>query len=298
MSDSSQAATKPAAPASTPATPAATTKSEVGKFVISTNHALYRLKGVPAEAEAGEFETEMTKLMANAVHVVIDCEGLRDLPQSWIRAILKAQRDLRGFEKTLKLASVPDHVMGIIRTAGLETSLKMAPTVKDALKDLAPPAPKKLDVNFINPFLDATISVLEVQTQTKAKAGTPHLKKEEEKLMGDISGVIGLVADAFTGTVVISFPEATFLKLISRMLGEEFTSITPEIKDGAGELTNIIFGQAKIDLNKKGYGIKTALPSVVTGKDHTVSDFSKGPKIIIPFECDVGSFAVEIILSN
>ena len=160
------------------------------------------------------------------------------------------------------------------------------------------PEKKKLDTAFINPFIAATVEVLRIQTKTESKQGNPFLKTDKAKLSGDVSGVIGLISDAFTGSVVISFPEPTFLKLISRMLDENFTELTPEIADGAGELTNIIFGQAKVVLNEKGYGIKTALPSVVTGKDHTVVALTKGPIVVLPFESDAGPFFIEICISG
>lgn len=155
----------------------------------------------------------------------------------------------------------------------------------------------KLDVEFVNPFLAATLKVLEVQASTKALPGKPQLKEEGSSASGDISGVIGITSDKFNGSVVISFPEQTFLKIMSRMLGEEFTTLTKEIADGAGEFTNIIFGQAKITLNDKGYGIKMAIPSVITGKNHIIHGITKGPVVMIPFETDLGPFYIEISLS-
>lgn len=159
-------------------------------------------------------------------------------------------------------------------------------------------AKKIMDVNFINPFLDATMKTLETQCSTKATPGQIFMKNRGDKFSGDISGVIGLVTDVFTGSVVISFPAATFLAIMTRMLGEECNEINDMIRDGAGELTNIIFGQAKITLNKQGFGIKTALPSVIAGHDHTVVPMTNGPRVAIPFETDVGPFSIEICLSQ
>ena len=159
-------------------------------------------------------------------------------------------------------------------------------------------AAKKIDVNFINPFLEATMKTLETQCSTKCTAGQVYMKNRGDKYSGDISGVIGLVSDVFTGSVVISFPATTFLPIMTRMLGEDCTEINDMIRDGAGELTNIIFGQAKIVLNKAGFGIKTALPSVIAGADHSVVPMTNGPRFAIPFETDVGPFSVEICLSN
>lgn len=159
-------------------------------------------------------------------------------------------------------------------------------------------AAKVLDVDFINPFLSATVKVLETQASTKSTAGKVYKKPARDKFTGDISGVIGLVSEAFTGSVVISFPETTFLQIMSRMLGEECSKITPEIQDGAGEITNMIFGQAKVSLNEKGFGIKTALPSVVSGTDHSIVQMSNGPRIVVPFKTDVGEFFIEISVAG
>ncbi|OFZ16804.1 MAG: hypothetical protein A2Z20_02080, partial [Bdellovibrionales bacterium RBG_16_40_8] len=152
--------------------------------------------------------------------------------------------------------------------------------------------------DFINPFLTAAIKVLKIQYFTEAKPQKPHSKQSSDKYHGDISGVIGLLSDAFTGSVVISFPSKTFLQLMSRMLKTEFTVINKIIEDGAGELTNMIFGQAKTALNEKGYGVKTALPSVVCGNDHHVELLSTGPRVAIPFNSDAGQFYIEICVTE
>lgn len=157
-----------------------------------------------------------------------------------------------------------------------------------------------IDINFINPFLAATLHVLKVQASIEATPGKVYLKKDNTStLSGDVSGVIGIVSDTFNGSVVISFPEQTFLKVMSNMLGEEFTELSKDILDGAGEITNMIFGQAKVTLNDRGYGIKIALPTVVSGKGHTLQGTSKsGPTVVIPFTSPAGNFFVEISLSN
>ncbi len=155
-----------------------------------------------------------------------------------------------------------------------------------------------IDINFINPFLGATLHVLKVQANIEATPGKVYMKKPADTLKGDVSGVIGIVSDTFNGSVIISFPEQTFLNVIGGMLGETYTELNKEILDGAGEITNMIFGQAKITLNERGYGIKIALPQVITGKGHSLSAMSKGPTVVIPFTSPVGDFFVEISLSE
>ena len=82
------------------------------------------------------------------------------------------------------------------------------------------------------------------------------------------------------------------------MLGEEYQEISKDIIDGAGELTNMIFGQAKVTLNQKGYGIQTAIPSVISGKNHSLSALTKGPIVVIPFSTEAGPFFIEICVSG
>ena len=60
-----------------------------------------------------------------------------------------------------------------------------------------------MDVNLINPFIDATLNVLETMTSTKAEPGKPYLKKGQVA-SGDVSGVIGLTGEA-RGTISVSF---------------------------------------------------------------------------------------------
>lgn len=160
-------------------------------------------------------------------------------------------------------------------------------------------APKKnLNAEFVKPFLDAAVHVLKVQAQTDAKPGLIHLKKNDATVTGDISGVINIVSPNFNGTVVITFPEATFLKVMSNMLGEEFTTVTKDIVDGAGELTNMIFGQAKIVLNEQGYGLNPAIPTVVSGRNHMLVRKTKGAVVVVPFETNNGGFEIEITLDT
>ncbi len=199
--------------------------------------------------------------------------------------------------KEMRFIGVSASVLKQFKLGGVDKRLKVVASLHSALVEFGLVTPRALDVNFINPFLLATVKVLETQASTKATQGPIFKKTSKDQFNGDISGVIGLISDAFSGSVVISFPKETFLKIMSRMLGEEVTSINKEIEDGAGELTNIIFGQAKVTLNEKGYGIKTAIPTVISGQGHSVTQMTDGPRVVIPFETDVGKFFVEICLS-
>ena len=153
-----------------------------------------------------------------------------------------------------------------------------------------------MNVKFINPFLEGTISVLKTMAFVEPKAGKPYLKVDS-LAKGDISGIIGLTGSA-TGSLALSFSEAAILKIVSNMLGENFKTMSADIKDAVGEITNMISGVARKNLEVEGFYIQAAIPTVVTGKDHTITHVMGGPSLIIPFEINEGTFVVDVCLTE
>lgn len=257
------------------------------------------LHGDCAPGMLRSFEEEIASLQAErSAHMVINCENLLFLSQEWMRGLLKLQTALRGSNKAMRFIMVPPSIKQLLKKNGMDSAFKAHSSLREALIDLGLASKKTLDTQFINPFLTATLNVLQIQAGVTAEAKKPRLKSPEEELTGDVSGIIAIVSENFNGTVVISFPESTFLEIMTKMLGEPCTTLSKEIIDGAGEITNMIFGQAKITLNEQGHGIKTAIPSVICGKDHSLSSHTKGPVVVIPFTGNSGDFFVEICLSE
>jgi len=231
--------------------------------------------------------------------VIADVSELKEISPLWLRALLKIRSDLKVYGRPLYLAGLKHTAVQQLKRDGVEQSFVIVPSVKAALSKASGSTGKhKLDTAFVNPFLEATIQVLEVQASTKVSAGKVYLKTDGDRIQSDISGVIGIVSASFTGSVVISFPAPTFLKVVSSMLGETYTEITQDIVDAAGEITNMIFGQAKVKLNDLGHGIQTALPSVVQGDNHSLTTKNSGPTVIVPFDGEAGPFCVAICLAD
>jgi len=96
-----------------------------------------------------------------------------------------------------------------------------------------------MDVRFINPFLEGTINVLKTMAMVEPRAGKPYLKKPNTAASGDVSGIIGMTGAA-RGPLALSFSERSIIRIVNNMVGENFTEINNEIKDGVGEITNMI----------------------------------------------------------
>ncbi len=149
-----------------------------------------------------------------------------------------------------------------------------------------------MDVKLIYPFIDATISVLETMASIKARPGEPYLKKDEVA-RGEVTGLIGLTGEV-SGTLSVSFAETSILSLVSNMFGEEMKEINDEIKDAVGEITNIISGQARQKLEESGRSLRAAIPTVITGKNHTITHITPYPVFAVDFSTDNEGFTIEV----
>jgi len=150
-----------------------------------------------------------------------------------------------------------------------------------------------MNVEIINPFINATINALGTMAATSPKRGVPYLKKDGEA-SGDISAVIGIAGEA-SGWVAVSFEKKAVLKVVSNMLMTEKVFIDADVRDAVGEIVNMIAGGAKGELAAKGFSFKLAIPTVIIGEMHMLSQKSSDlPCIVVPFEIPEGKFSIEI----
>lgn len=78
------------------------------------------------------------------------------------------------------------------------------------------------------------------------------------------------------------------------MFGEEIKELDQDVTEVAGELANMISGQARREIETLGIRLDGAIPSIFSGKNHTIYHMTDGPKIAIPFTTDEGLFTMEV----
>ena len=154
-----------------------------------------------------------------------------------------------------------------------------------------------MNADFINPFIAALINVLQTMAQTELVPGKPK-KKSDNQAKGDISGLIGMVGDKIQGSMSISFDEGLVLEIMDKMLGEKPDTIDFDVKDKVGEITNMICGGAKNELDQKGYDFGMATPVVVSGKNHTINHQVDGKKMVMPFSHVSGNLYLEMCFNK
>ncbi len=241
-----------------------------------------------AELEKGAFK-----------RVIFQCNSCGHISTPFMREMARIFKELKTLNGELRLVGANPQVVESIKRNGLDRILVNRLSLRGALVDFGLVKAKEFDVNFINPFLNATQKVFKVQCFTETKPSKPYLKKSTDPmLLGDISGIISISSETFNGTLAVSLSEPIFASVATKMLGEKIEAIKEDNVDLIGELANMILGQAKIELSSLGYSIQMALPSCVWGKDHKIKHFGGGICVVIPFETEFGTFYSEIMTNN
>ncbi|RZA05874.1 MAG: chemotaxis protein CheX [Proteobacteria bacterium] len=250
----------------------------------------------------GTITAEIAEEMARSIYglvaleprgysVVLDMQA-HDIEYRSFRVFGGLATELKKTKSQMFVLTKNRELTRMINLEGMAAILKPI----ESLAALNPCAgPLRIDVNFINPFIEGTIQTLGVQCQTPIAPDRPARKGQgTDTFRTDIAGIIGITSPVFTGSIAICFPESMFLLLMSRMLGEPCPEITKDMEDGAGEILNMIYGHAKKVLNEKGFSFEKAIPTVVRAPGLILSQINEQGTILLPFRAEEGSFHMEI----
>ena len=147
-----------------------------------------------------------------------------------------------------------------------------------------------MQVEFINPFVSAAKDVFQMMLDCELSRGSLGIKRGNAPEF-EISGLIGLSGKC-QGMVVFSLGRDTALKATEIMLGQRPEGLNAQVVDAVGELANMIAGAAKAQLEQ--YELSVSLPSVICGRNHSISFPSNSTPIILPFQSKIGPVCIEV----
>lgn len=141
-------------------------------------------------------------------------------------------------------------------------------------------------------FAQSIIRVLGMMCNLPVKCGEPRVLSEGSPT-ADVSGIITFSGD-LVGAVVLTFPEDVGQKIVKRFAEAPPDMQSPEFLDAIGELTNMVAGQAKS--RYKGFEVSISIPTVVCGPCHHINRQRRAPWVVLPCECEHGSFILAMSL--
>jgi chemotaxis protein CheX len=150
-----------------------------------------------------------------------------------------------------------------------------------------------MKVEFVNPFLEAASEVLDSELGGEALRGTLRLQKTAVTT-DEVTAVVG-VTGTLHGLVLYSMSQATALRIVSRVMGQEFDEFDALAQSGIGELGNVITGRAGVLLSEAGYPSNITPPAVVIGEGTMITTLDL-VRLVMPLETDVGHLEIQVVL--
>ena len=137
-----------------------------------------------------------------------------------------------------------------------------------------------INVEFINPFLIATVGILRDMCQIELKVEKPYIKTTEFA-DDSILIMIGLTGE-MRGQVIIALTIQNACDVASKMMmGMPVTELNDLSISAISELGNMIMGNTATILSTKGIGIDITPPTICRGNLSITTSYAKN--ICIPF---------------
>lgn len=170
------------------------------------------------------------------------------------------------------------------------------------MKDIRETAFKE---KLVPAFINSTLAAFETMAFLPTEADESQMTLNDQP-RGNVSGTIGisgniaLTGDELCGNLSLIFPDGIADDIFrSMMMMEPGDEVEPqEVVDAVGELSNMAAGGAKAAMQDIGLHFMISLPSVVTGKDHTLAKPASGSmNCVVPMKNEKGTFYLDISFS-
>lgn len=144
-----------------------------------------------------------------------------------------------------------------------------------------------INVEYINPFISASQTVLRDLVQIETTLGKPYLT--DPSFEGNTLIIIIGITGELRGQVIIDMTTETACSIASKMMmGMPVDELNDMAKSAVSELSNMILGNTATIFSKKGLGLDITPPSLALGNNISIS-VSDSKIICIPLTLDDGS---------
>ncbi len=148
-----------------------------------------------------------------------------------------------------------------------------------------------MNIDFINPFVEASYEILKEVLQVDIKREDIYLKESVSDLKG-ISAIIGLLGQV-EGRLILDMTQETALKIASIMTGEEFNVIDDMVINVITEIANMITANAITKLHNRGYDLDLTPPSIIKGTNMEITDKDL-ETLVVPLRMEYGLVEINV----
>ncbi len=134
---------------------------------------------------------------------------------------------------------------------------------------------KELEGGITKALNEATNEVFSTMLMMKVKTQDSFVK-DEKNVSTDLISSLHFFGDQYMGKIAIFSSAAVACNIANSMLGTETTEVNDEIKDGMGELVNMIAGVAKVKLTDTLGDMHLLTPWVIAGRHLSIASSEGG----------------------
>lgn len=152
-----------------------------------------------------------------------------------------------------------------------------------------------MNIEYINPFVEASYEILSEVLNVEIKRGELYLKESVSSLRG-LGIIVGLIGEA-EGRLILDMDEKTACEIASIMNGEKYTKIDEIVKDSLAEISNMITALSITKLHDKGFNFDLTPPSVISGKEVEIRDKDL-ETLVVPLVLPFGVIEINIAIKE
>jgi len=154
-----------------------------------------------------------------------------------------------------------------------------------------------MNIEYINPFIEASQTVLKQVANVDAKLGKVYLRSSP--YMGESILIIVGITGKMRGQAIFTMSKKVAFMIASAMMfGMPVDELNEISKSALSELTNMILGNTATLLYNKGIGIEITPPSLLLGENLQISP-SKMQTICVPlYLTDTDTLEIDISVED
>lgn len=144
--------------------------------------------------------------------------------------------------------------------------------------------------------LDADVREI-FSTMVGAEVSAAQTTITVKNFTDSVTAMVGF-AGSYNGMISINAPQKVAISFASLMLGMEMTECDDDVRDGLGEIANMIGGSFKHHFVKDGHEVRLSTPSVISGDEYVMSVGSVPDTLTLMFQIGEDSFMISVYLET
>lgn len=139
-----------------------------------------------------------------------------------------------------------------------------------------------MDDGIITSIVESTTEVFSRMISIELDKNPAH-KSESDLQQCQIMAMVGLAGRSI-GILSFHCTPQTGIIITSNMLGTPVTTLDDDVKDAVGEVANMIAGNFKTRMSRRGQSFDLSVPTVVVGEKFSTRTMTDAPTVVLQFQ--------------